>query len=112
MTSERINKLKIGNGITANERKLLINVLFNREARITFDFIEKGNFKPEVELLHVIPTVSHEPWQAANFRVPKALEVQVVEIVQAKLDCGVLERSFGLYRNPWFLVPKRLANIG
>ena len=92
MTPERVDKLKIGNGITTEERKLLMEVLFNREAGIAFDFTEKGNFKPEVEPPHVIPTVPHEPWQAANFRVPKALEGQVVEIVKAKLDCGALER--------------------
>ena len=23
------------------------------------------------------------------------------------MECGALERSFGLYRNPWFLVPKK-----
>ena len=61
LTPKRIHKLKISNGITAEERKLLMEVLFNRGAQIAFDFMEKGNFKPEVEPLHVIPTILHKP---------------------------------------------------
>jgi len=56
------------------EREVLMDVLFSREKGIAFDLTEKGVFKPEVEPSHVIPTIAHEPWQVANFRVPKALE--------------------------------------
>jgi len=65
--------------------------LYNREARIAFDFMEKGVFKPEVEPLHIIPMIKHEPWQAANFGVPKALEGEVLDIVKKKLECRALE---------------------
>jgi len=81
--------------------------LFSREKGIAFDFTEKGVFKPEVEPTHVIPTIAHEPWQVANFRVPKALEGEVIEIIRKKLECGALERCCGPYRNHWFLVPKK-----
>jgi len=107
LTAQRIAGLKIGTGITNQERELLMEVLYNREAGIAFDFTEKGVFKPEVESLHIIPTIQHEPWQAANFRVPKALEGEVVDIVKKKLECGALERCCGPYRNPWLLVPKK-----
>jgi len=107
LTPERIEKLKIGKGITKEEREVLIEVLFSREKGIAFDFTEKGVFKPEVEPPHVIPTIAHEPWQVANFRVPKALEGEVIEIIRKKLECGALERCCGPYRNPWFLVPKK-----
>jgi len=106
LTAERIAGLKIGMGITNQEREVLIEVLYNREAGIAFDFMEKGVFKPEVEPPHIIPTIQHEPWQAVNFRVPKALEGEVVDIVKKNLECGALERCCGPYRNPWFLVPK------
>ena len=39
--------------------------------------------------------------------MPKALEQEVVKIIKDRIDCGALERSFGPYRNPWFLVPKK-----
>jgi len=107
LTAERIAGLKIGTGITNQEREVLIEVLYNREAGIAFDFTEKGVFKPEVEPPHIIPTTQHEPWQAANFRVPKALEGEVVDIVKKKLECGALERCCRPCRNPWFLVPKK-----
>jgi len=107
LTAERIAGLMIETGITNQERNVLMQVLYNREARIAFDFTEKGVFKPEVEPPHIIPTIQHKPWQAANFRVPKALEGEVVDIVKKKLECGALERCCELYHNPWFLVPKK-----
>jgi len=99
LTAERIAGLKIGTGITNQEREVLMEVLYNREAGIAFDFTEKGVFKPEVESPHIILTIQCEPWQAANFRVPKALEGEVVDIVKKKLECGALERCCGPYRN-------------
>ena len=107
LTPERIVKLKIGESLTSEERIVLLEVLFNREAGIAFDFTEKEYFKPEVEPLHAIPTIQHDLWQVSNFRVPMALEKNVTEIIKAKLNCGALERSFGPYRNPWFLVHKK-----
>ena len=82
-------------------------MLFNRKAGIAFDFIEKGCFSDDVEPPHVIPMISHTPWQAKSFKVAKALEQEVVKIIKARIDCGALERSFRSYRNPWFLVPKK-----
>ena len=107
LTPKRIEKLKIGESLTSEERIVLLEVLFNTEAGLAFDFTEKGYFKPEVEPPQAIPTIQHDPWQVSNFRVPKALEQNVTEIIKAKLDCGALERSFGPYCNPWFLVPKK-----
>ena len=102
-----MEKLKIGEKITPAEREVLVEVLFNRATGIAFDFSEKGCFRPEIEPPHVIPTVDYMPWQTASFRVPKALEGHVTEIIKAKIDCRVLERSCGPYRNLWFLVPKK-----
>jgi len=84
-----------------------MEVLFSREKGIAFDCSEKGVFKPEVEPLYVIPSIAHEPWQVANFRVTKALEGEVIEIIQKKLECRALERCCGPYHNPWFLVSKK-----
>ena len=109
MTQERIERLKFGENLTIEEKEALFEVLFNREAGIAFDFSEKGCFKPEIEPPHVIPTIQHSPWQVSSFRVPKALELKVTEIIKSKLDCGALERSCGPYRNPWFLVPKKVG---
>jgi len=61
LTPERIEKLQIEKGIMKEEREVLMEVMFSREKGITFDFTEKGVFKPEVEPPHVIPTIAHEP---------------------------------------------------
>jgi len=103
LTPERIEKLKIRKGVKKEEREVLMEVLFSREKGIAFDFTEKGIFKPEVEPRHVIPTIAHEPCQIANFRVPKALEGEVIKIIRKKF----VERCCGPYRNSWFLVPKK-----
>ena len=58
---ERIGKLKIGESLSNEERIVLLPVLFNSEADIALDFMEKGYFKPEVEPPHVIPTIQHDP---------------------------------------------------
>ena len=55
----------------------------------------------------MVPTIDHIPWQAKNFKVPKASEGEVIDIIKDRMQCGALERSFGPYRNPWFLVPKK-----
>ena len=55
----------------------------------------------------MVPTIDHVPWQAKNFKVLKALEGEVIDIIKDRMQCGALEWSFGPYRNPWFLVPKK-----
>ena len=83
LTPKRIEKLKIRQSLTSEERIVLREVLFNREAGIAFDFTEKGYFKPEVEPLHAIPMMQHDLWQVSNFRVPKALEKKITESIKA-----------------------------
>ena len=61
LTKEHIDRLKIGKGVAQQEKDVLIEVLYNREAGIVFDFMEKGVFEPEVEPPHKIPVIQHEP---------------------------------------------------
>ena len=67
LTQARIRKLNIGEHLTTNERDLLLEMLFNREAAIAFDAAEKGRFHDFIEPPHVIPTVPHKAWQAVSF---------------------------------------------
>ena len=107
LTSERLKKLKLGDGLSDEKKDVFYKMLYNREAVVAFDFKETGYFNSEIELPHVVPTIDHIPWQVKNFKVPKALEGEVIDIIKDRMQCGVLERSFGPYRNPWFLVPKK-----
>ena len=58
---EQAEKLKIREEITLAEREVLVEVLFNREVDIALNFSKTGYFRPEIERLHVIPTVDHMP---------------------------------------------------
>ena len=57
LTQERLDRLKIGEKLTIEEKEALFEVLFNREAEIDLDFSEKVCFKREIELPHIIPTI-------------------------------------------------------
>ena len=106
LTQAQIRKLNIGEHLTTNKRNLLLDKLFNREAAIAFDSAEKGRFHDFIEPPHVIPTVPHKAWLASSFQIPPALHETSFRLIQDRLACGTIERSFGPYRNPWFLVEK------
>ena len=106
LTQARIRKLDIGEHLTTNERDLLLEILFNRTAAIAFDSADKGRFHDFIEPPHMIPTVPHKAWQAASFRIPLALHETSVRLIQHRLACGSIERSFGPSRKAWFLVEK------
>ena len=72
LTQERIRKLNIGAHPTTNERDLLLEMLFNREAAIAFESAEKRRFHDFNKPPHVIPTVPHKAWQAASFGISPA----------------------------------------
>ena len=59
LTEECIKKLKLGSDLSMEDHDVFLEVLFNHKAGIAFDFTEKGCFSYDVELLHVIPTISH-----------------------------------------------------
>ena len=59
---ERIKKLKVRSDLTAEEHDIFLEVLFNSEAGIAFNFTEKGCFLEDVEPLHIIPMILHTPW--------------------------------------------------
>ena len=91
LTEECIKRLKVGSDLSAEEHDVFLQVLFNCEAGIAFDFTEKGRFSDNIELPHIIPMISHTPWQAKSFKVPKALEQEVVKIIKDRIDCRALE---------------------
>jgi Integrase zinc binding domain/RNase H-like domain found in reverse transcriptase/Reverse transcriptase (RNA-dependent DNA polymerase) len=106
LTMEREGTLPMGSEMTPQEREVLTKVLRNREMALAWDFGEMGKVRPEVAPPQEIHTVSHEPWQAPSFPVPKALHGVVSEMLRERLKRGILEPCHGPYRNPWFLVKK------
>jgi hypothetical protein len=106
LTSERVNALCIGTTLSTQEHELLMAMLSNREAALSWEFSEIGSCHPDVAPPQVIRTVPHTPYVAKNFAIPKALEPIAIEMLLERLDNGLLEYGQGPYRNPWFLVKK------
>jgi hypothetical protein len=110
LTEERISKLKMGTGLTKEERELFVEMLYNREKALAFDFSHCGMVRAEVAPPQVIKTVEHKAWQCPGFPIPKALLPTAIEMLKARIARGVLEYGHGPYRNPWFLAKKKEPN--
>jgi hypothetical protein len=75
-------------------------MLYNREAALAWDFTEIGKIKPEVSLPVQIRIVNYKAWHCAGFPIPKTLNQTVIEMLNDRVDKGVLELCHGPYRNP------------
>ena len=106
LTPERLAKMIIGDGMTAQEKDVLTEMLYNREAVLAWDFTEMGKVKREVAPPQKIRTVEHKAWQIPGFQIPRALTSTVIDMLQERLKIGVIEPCHGPYRNPWYLVKK------
>ena len=117
LTPERLAKMIIGDGMTLQEKEVLTEMLYNREAVLAWDFSEMGKVKKEVAHPQKIKTIDHQAWQVPGFQIPKALTSTVIDMLQERLKMGVIEPCHGPYRNPWYLVKKttpgkyRLVNV-
>lgn len=107
LTPERIKRMIVGEELSPQERDLLLEMLYNREAALAWDLSEIGRVKEDVAPPQEIRTIPHKAWQASGFPVPIALEKIVIEMLKERLKQGTLERCHGPYRNPWFLVEKK-----
>ena len=110
LTQERCDQLQIGKMVTQEEKTLIIEMLFNREAALSWDFSEIGLLKDEVMPPAMIRTVPHTAWQTPSFPIPKSLTGTVAQMLQERVDAGLLEECHGPYRNPYFLVKKKETN--
>ena len=117
ITPERLQRMIIGDGMTPQEKDLLTEMLYNREAALAWDFTEMGKIKPEVAPPQRIRTVEHKAWQIPGFQIPKALAPTVIDMLEERLRMGVIEPCNGPYRNPRYLVKRsqtgkyRLVNV-
>jgi hypothetical protein len=109
LTPERLASLDVGMDLSPEERELFDEVLLHREGGIAFEWQECGKIHEDVTPPVLIKTLPHEAWQEKNFPCPKALIPTVTKMLLERLDRGVLEKCDGPYRNPWFLVAKKMA---
>lgn len=109
MTPDRIKSMKISPMLTSAERGLLLEMLYRREGALAWDFSESGRISHEVIPPVTIDTIPHQAWQVPQFPIAKKLRETVIEMIQQRIDRGVLELCKSQYRNPWFLVAKKDA---
>lgn len=107
LTPDRLDKMLIGDFLSAEEKDVLVEILYNREGVLSWEFGEIGKVRAEVAPPQEIRTIDHKPWQAASFPIPKALEAIVVELVMDRVHKGIYEPCHGPCRNPFFLVKKK-----
>lgn len=67
LTEERIKNLIVGDSLWPKEKELFIEMLYNCEKALAFDFSHIGKVRPEVAPLQVIKTVKHKAWQCQGF---------------------------------------------
>ncbi|KAH5702140.1 hypothetical protein HBI20_255490 [Parastagonospora nodorum] len=99
--------MKIAEWLWPREKLMLQEVFFCREAALSFDFAESGRIHEDVCPPVRINTVPHDAWKEGNFPVPRRLRAEVNDMIQQRLNRGVLEYSKSPYSNPWFLVKKK-----
>ena len=107
LTPERLEKMLISPRLMPAERKVLETMLFNREKALAWSVEEKGLISDEVEPPHVVRTRPHEPWTEPPFRIPRKLIEVEREATIEKERLGLIEDSWGPYRNAAFFVPKK-----
>ncbi len=107
LKSERIQRMQIEDELLKRKKELLLEMLFNREAALFWDFIEKDSIRLEISSFMKIRTISHEAWQVSEFQVFKALMKTIAEMIKNRIKSDVLEFCYESYRNSWFLVKKK-----
>lgn len=91
LTPERIARFVVGEGIWPEEKKFLLEILFAREAALSWSFDEIGEIRPEVHPLIKIRTVEHEVWQEKSFPVPRAIKDEAIQMLRERVKNRILE---------------------
>lgn len=107
LTGDRIQGLSIGMKLRPKERDLLITLLLNRKAALSWEFEECEKLHPDVAPPQIIRTKEHVPFQVPNFKIARSLETEAIQMLRTRKERGLLEDCHGPYRNPWFLVTKK-----
>jgi hypothetical protein len=103
--------MQIKDELLKRKKKLLFEMLFNREIAFFWNFIEKNSIRSEISSLMKIRIVSHEIWQVFEFQVLKALIKTVAKMIKNRIKNDVLKFCYKFYRNSWFLVKKKKKKI-
>jgi hypothetical protein len=108
---ERIQRMQIKNELLKRKKEFLLEMLFNREIALFWNFIEKDSIRFEISSFMKIRTISHEAWQVFEFQVFKALMKTIAEMIKNRIKNEMLKLCYEFYRNSWFLVKKKKKKV-
>ena len=104
-----MGKIIIEEGMTAQEKEILIKILYHREAVLASDFIEMEKVRRKVAASQKIQIVDHKTWQVLGVQISKALTFTVIDMLQEKLKMGVIKPFLNPYQNLLYFVKKNTS---
>jgi hypothetical protein len=78
-------------------------MLFQRENTLGWTMTETCRIIDEVESYHVVRTIGHLAWKSVPYQLPRKLITVEDNIVKERVALGLIEPSWGPYRNVHFL---------
>ena len=107
LTEKRIKKMLFEEKLTKQERNLLLEMLYRREAALTWNFSKIEKVRKKIISSQKIRTMKHETWQTSEFSIFKTLNEMIVEMLRERIDNEILKSCHELYQNSWFLMKKK-----
>ena len=86
---------------------MLIEVFYYREVVIIQDFLELGRISNKVIPLATINIIPYQVQQVKQFSILRKLQDTIINIVQKRINRGVLKLYKSQYQNLYFLVAKK-----
>jgi hypothetical protein len=99
--------MQIENELLKREKEFFLEMLFNRETALFWDFIEKDSIRSKISSFMKIRIILHEIWQIFEFQISKALMRTIAEMIKNRIKDDVLKLCYESYRNFWFFVKKK-----
>jgi hypothetical protein len=56
---------------------------------------------------HIVRTIEHVPWKDPSYRIPRQLIPIELDMICEREDLGLIEQTWGPYRNSSFFIPKK-----
>lgn len=70
-TPKQMSKMIIRDGMTEQEKEIFTEMLYNRKAILTWNFIKMRKVKRKIIFPQKIRRVNHKTWQVLEFQIPK-----------------------------------------
>ncbi|RKP33348.1 hypothetical protein BJ085DRAFT_10943, partial [Dimargaris cristalligena] len=89
------------------ETQYFLNRLKEVDQAFAFGPEHLGLVHPSITKPIRVHTVPHTPWNYRPFAVPRALHDKVVNLLNDRLESGIIEPSEGPYASRWFTQLKK-----